>query len=275
MTVAENLEFGLKMKNVASNKIKQKIFEILSLVRLEGMQDRFPEQLSGGQMQRVALARSLVLEPKVLLLDEPLAALDRKLRKEMQVELKQIHKDVGLTFLYVTHDQKVALGISDRIGIMRDGKIDQIGSPTDLYQNPKTKFVADFMGGTNILEVKRIDREFENQFYFETNGGLKIKANIQNDSRADISAVSIRPEKIKLYQKEENVKEDNTLQGTILTVVYQGDFTEVGIILENRKEKMVVHYFHTKGVSATEKWLSIGQQVALGWDSLDTIPLKP
>ena len=275
MTVAENLSFGLEMRKVGSNEIKEKISEILNLVRLEGMQDRLPEQLSGGQMQRVALARSLVLEPKVLLLDEPLAALDRKLRKEMQAELKQIHENVGLTFLYVTHDQKVALGISDRIGIMRNGKLDQIGPPSVLYQRPATIFVADFMGGTNILKVKGSNREFDNQLYFETHSGLKINTDLQNDHRTDVAAVSIRPEKIKLYPKEKKVKEDNTFRGTILAVVYQGDFTEVDIILDQEKEKMVVHFFYTKGVSATEKWLSIGQQVVLGWDSRDTIPLSP
>jgi len=275
MTVAENLSFGLEMRKVGTHKVKKKITEILSLVRLEGMQDRLPEQLSGGQMQRVALARSLVLEPKVLLLDEPLASLDRKLRKEMQVELKQIHEDVGLTFLYVTHDQKVALGISNRIGIMRNGKLDQIGSPGELYQSPRTIFVADFMGGTNILKVKNSNREIENQLYLATHSGLKIKANLKDDYLADIAAVSIRPEKINLYPKEKKVKEDNTFQGTILTVVYQGDFTEVDVILDQEKEKMVVHFFHTKGVSAVEKLLSIGQQVVLGWDSRDTIPLAP
>jgi spermidine/putrescine transport system ATP-binding protein len=153
MTIGQNIAYGLERKRVAKNEIKKRVNEMLEFMSLEAMKDRYPVQLSGGQQQRIALARSLVLKPKLLLLDEPLAALDRKLRKDMQVELKRIQQEVGITFFYVTHDQKVALAISDTIGIMKEGRLEQVGSPSQIYDNPKTKFVADFMGANNIFQA--------------------------------------------------------------------------------------------------------------------------
>ena len=154
MSVAENVAFGLRERKRPADEIRDRVLAILKVVNLSGLEQRMPHQLSGGQKQRVALARSLVLEPKVLLLDEPLAALDRKLRKEMQGELRRIQREVGITFLYVTHDQKVALSLSDRIGIMSEGRVVQVGGPVDIYERPETHFVASFMGAGNIFPCR-------------------------------------------------------------------------------------------------------------------------
>lgn len=151
MTVAQNVAFGLRVQKATKGEIKERVAEALALVQMDTFADRYPKQLSGGQQQRVALARAIVLKPEVLLLDEPLGALDLKLRKEMQVELKHLQQKLGITFLFVTHDQEEALTMSDRIVVMNRGKIEQIGTPAEVYERPRTRFVAEFIGETNIL----------------------------------------------------------------------------------------------------------------------------
>src|SRR5215471_3821528 len=153
LTVEENISFGLRYKNVTKAEARQKTAEALSLVRLEGLQKRRTRQLSGGQQQRVALARALVLNPAVLLLDEPLGALDAKLRKALQIELKALQEEVGITFLYVTHDQEEALTMSDRLAVMSNGRIEQVGAPQDVYEDPETLYVADFLGVSNLMQA--------------------------------------------------------------------------------------------------------------------------
>src|SRR5512136_2740627 len=150
MTVAQNVSFGLEMKHAPKDDTRRRVTEALAMVRLPGMEKRYPKQLSGGQQQRVALARALVNRPKVLLLDEPLGALDLKLREQMQLELKAIQRDVGITFVYVTHDQEEALTMSDRIAVMHHGRIEQIGTPVEVYEHPATEFVAGFVGVSNV-----------------------------------------------------------------------------------------------------------------------------
>src|SRR5207302_4713642 len=152
MTVAENVGYGLRVRGVGRRERRLRVDEILKVVQLPGLGERKPVQLSGGQRQRVALARALVNHPQVLLLDEPLGALDLKLRKQMQLELKRIQHEVGVTFLYVTHDQEEAMTMSDRIAVMRHGRIEQIGAPEDIYERPSTEFVAGFLGASNLLE---------------------------------------------------------------------------------------------------------------------------
>lgn len=152
LTVAKNVEYGLKLHGVPTAERKARVAEALEMIRLPQIADRLPSQLSGGQRQRVALARALVLRPEVLLLDEPLGALDKQLREQMQIELKQIQREVGITFVFVTHDQEEALTLSDRVAVFNEGKIQQVGSPEDLYQRPATEFVAGFLGSTNLLE---------------------------------------------------------------------------------------------------------------------------
>src|SRR6266850_4620549 len=151
-TVAENVAFGLRMRGLGKSEIKVRVTQALRQVALEGYEDRRPAQLSGGQQQRVALARAIVIRPRVLLCDEPLAALDRKLRQSMQVELKQLQQQLGVTLIFVTHDQEEAMTVSDRIAVMNAGRIDQIGSPSEIYNRPRTRFVADFIGEINLFE---------------------------------------------------------------------------------------------------------------------------
>ena len=202
MTVAQNVAFGLEMQKVTAPEIKRRVAEALELVRLPRMADRKPRQLSGGQQQRVALARALVNRPQVLLLDEPLGALDLKLRRAMQIELKHIQSEVGITFIYVTHDQEEAMTMSDRIGIMSEGVLQQVGSPHEVYEKPVNRFVADFIGETNFLPatVTRLETE-EDYPMVALQGGVRVlSANEGHDLRLDQRVtLTIRPERINLY----------------------------------------------------------------------------
>ena len=166
MTIEDNVAFGLKMKNVPKDEIKERVAKMMELVHLEGYEKRKPKELSGGEQQRVSIIRGLINNPKVLLLDEPLSALDLKLRKKMHIELKQLQKKLGITFIYVTHDQDEALSMSDRIVLLKDGKIEQIGSPVDIYENPNSLYVADFIGEIN---------KFTGEIISETSEKFKVK----------------------------------------------------------------------------------------------------
>jgi spermidine/putrescine transport system ATP-binding protein len=198
MTIWQNVAFGLEMKKVPKDEINRRVGEALELVQLGGMGERKPKQLSGGQQQRVALARALVNHPEVLLLDEPLGALDLKLRKEMQFELKQIQERLGITFIYVTHDQEEALTMSDRIAVMNAGKVQQIGTPREIYEHPKNRFVADFIGETNFVPAKV--KEIE-QFVTLDIGSVEVLGAADNRSLSigQHVTLAIRPEKINLY----------------------------------------------------------------------------
>lgn len=196
MTVFDNIAYGLKIKKRPKDEIKKRVNEMLDLVQLKGYENRKPDALSGGQKQRVAIARALINNPKVLLLDEPLGALDLKLRKQMQVELKRLQKKLGITFVYVTHDQEEALTMSDRIAVMNEGVIEQLGTPREIYDRPLTKFVAGFIGESNIFDGKVISVN-DGIIYVETSAGtMKVKGN-GFEAGEDIH-VSIRPEHIKV-----------------------------------------------------------------------------
>ncbi|MFO7661668.1 MAG: ABC transporter ATP-binding protein [Chloroflexota bacterium] len=202
MTVTENVAFGLEMQRVPANEIKRRVAGVLELVRLPQLADRKPKQLSGGQQQRVALARALVNRPQVLLLDEPLGALDLKLRRAMQMELKHIQSEVGITFIYVTHDQEEAMTMSNRIGIMNEGVLQQVGSPHEVYEKPVNRFVADFIGETNFLPavVARLETE-EDYPMVALQGGVQVLAADEGHELAIGQPVTltIRPERINLY----------------------------------------------------------------------------
>jgi spermidine/putrescine transport system ATP-binding protein len=189
MTIEKNIGFGLKMKKVDKDEIKKEVKKMLSLIKLEGYENRKPSQLSGGEQQRVAIARALINNPKVLLLDEPLSALDKKLRKEMEIELKMLQQKLGITFIYVTHDQEEALTMSDRIIILKNGKIEQIDTPQTIYKYPKSKYVADFIGDSNIFDgyvksytknkcIIKVDKvgefEIENKNYEENDKRIEV-----------------------------------------------------------------------------------------------------
>src|SRR3954447_4162679 len=198
MTVAENVAFGLEMKKVPKDEIGKRVAEALDMVRLSSYGERKPRQMSGGQQQRVALARALVNRPDVLLLDEPLGALDLKLRKDMQLELKGLQEQVGITFIYVTHDQEEALTMSDRIAVMSGGKVLQVGSPTEIYERPSCRFVADFIGESNFVKgrVSAIDAD---SAAITTADGLVLRGQIPQPLRLEQEAViSVRPEKARL-----------------------------------------------------------------------------
>jgi spermidine/putrescine transport system ATP-binding protein len=230
LTIFENVAFGLRRQKVRKNDVKGRVLEILRLVGLEGMDRRKPRQLSGGQQQRVALARALVNRPRVLLLDEPLGALDLKLRKQMQLELKAIQHDVGITFVHVTHDQEEAMTMADRIAIMNAGKIEQLGAPTDLYERPQTAFVASFLGISNLLpgtiagpDAVRLDDGTE----------VRLAPGTLNGQTGRV-AVGVRPEKIRLGHAEAN-----RLTGRLLETAYVGVATQY--VLETRAGNVSVY----------------------------------
>jgi len=262
MTIEANIAYGLERRRVPKNEIRERTGEILELVGLGGMEKRRPNQLSGGERQRVALARSLVLKPKILLLDEPLASLDRKLRKEMQVELKRVQREVGITFLYVTHDQKVALSISDIIAVMRKGKLEQAGTPHEIYETPRTRFVADFMGASNIFPGKAI-ASGNGKVQLKTEGGLRIIASENNDIRSeDVAGVSVHPELVELLPKGAGMREDNRFRGKIIEMIYQGDFIETKIRLEQTGEPITCHLSSRQ---AGNTQFSPGEEVSVRW----------
>jgi len=268
MNVFDNIGFGLVERKISKPEIKKRVQEKVDLVNLGGMEDRFPHQLSGGQMQRVALARSLVLEPTVLLLDEPLAALDRKLRKEMQVELKRIQREVGTTFLNVTHDQKEALSLSDRIAVMKAGNLLQIGTPDEIYETPHTRFVASFMGASNIFPGSVVDTN-DGQVTFKTETGLEVAIPESTDIGADqITGFSVHPELIDLLPENADPlpsgnTTDVTLPGIIKEVFYLGDFSEMSVMVE--KTDIILTVYMTRGYSGPNMKMAKGQRVVAQW----------
>ncbi len=228
MNVHDNIAFGLKIKKMDKSIIDQKVLKILTLVGLENYGNRHISQLSGGQQQRVAIARALVNEPKVLLLDEPLGALDLKLRKAMQVELKNIQKEVGITFIYVTHDQEEALTMSDTIVVMNDGAIQQIGTPTDIYNEPENRFVAKFIGESNIVEglfVKDFLVEFDGQQFVCVDKGF--------DEGQEVDIV-LRPEDLDIVEVGQG-----KIEGVISSILFKGVHYE--IMVETSERTYTVH----------------------------------
>lgn len=213
MNVRENIAFGLRERKVSKTEIKDRVQKMLDLIELPHLGDRKPKQLSGGQQQRVALARSLIIEPTVLLLDEPLGALDLKLRKQMQIELKRIQQRVGITFIYVTHDQEEALTMSDRVVVMRAGQVEQEGSAEDIFERPASRYVAEFMGAGNVLPVQMVS--FDTDSASVSFAGRQIVIPTANVGEGDEVALVIRPEKIRLDAEE-------GWQGTVTEQVYKG-----------------------------------------------------
>lgn len=224
LTVRENIEFSLKMKKVDKNEIKERVDEVLELTNLEALASRKPGKLSGGQQQRVAIARSLVNKPKVLLLDEPLGALDLKLRKQMQIELKKMQRRLGITYVYVTHDQEEALTISDRIVVLNKGNIEQIGEPFEIYHSPKTEFVASFLWESNFFEGK-----YENGVFHYGDAKIPVEAN----GTKDANLLSVRPEYININLGK---TEENALEATVAEVTYLGQTNRIELKLKDGKK---------------------------------------
>jgi ABC-type Fe3+/spermidine/putrescine transport system ATPase subunit len=227
MTVADNVAFGLKRKGVASADITRRSERMLELVGLAGFAKRRPHQLSGGQQQRVALARALVNEPKVLLLDEPMGALDAKIRKSMQIELKKIQQEVGITFLYVTHDQNEAMSMADRLAVMNGGKIEDMGAPERVYDQPRTQFVAEFLGSCNILPV-----QYDTAGTLHLPDGSSVVAADEDDYRAITvtdARIGLRPEKLVVTRGGSGAGGANTVRGVVRTATYLGASTDYEI----------------------------------------------
>ena len=229
MTVNENIAFGLQMQKINATDIQRRVRDALALVQLTGYGERRPKQLSGGQQQRVALARALVNHPKVLLLDEPLGALDLKLRKEMQIELKRLQQEVGITFIYVTHDQEEALTMSDRIAVMHAGKMLQIGTPTEIYERPATRYVADFIGEANFLDGTITGRD--GAYTVVTLADGLVLPGVAAGPLTDGSAVTIavRPEKLRLTVQP--LEQFRCLPATVSRVLYIGSDTRLTVSL--------------------------------------------
>ncbi len=265
MTVYQNVAFGLEMQKVSKDEIKERVAQALEMVHLSGMENRRPKQLSGGQQQRVALARALVNRPKVLLLDEPLGALDLKLRKAMQVELKTLQDQVGITFVYVTHDQEEALAMSDRIAVMNQGKVLQLGTPEEIYEVPANRFVADFIGESNFIpgviqktgaeaEIKISDTEVVPVEWLED--GL---------AAGDQVVISIRPEKIRIHPRGEapTYPEMCRVSGQIEKVIYLG--TDTRYLVRLNEETTVV--VRLQNIISGGGHFNEGDAVDIRWDS--------
>ncbi|MEM0982127.1 MAG: ABC transporter ATP-binding protein [Cyanobacteria bacterium P01_H01_bin.58] len=233
MTVQDNIAFGLRIKGLARSQLQQRVAEALQLVKMESFAKRLPRQLSGGQKQRVALARALVNRPAVMLLDEPLGALDLKLRKQMQVELSNLHQQLGITFIMVTHDQEEALSLSNRIAVMRDGNVEQVGTPSEIYDFPQTPFVADFIGDTNLLQGQ-IDFIDGQTLCISTDQGLSVlvKRSQQMAQSSKSVVVSIRPEKIHLSENAPN-HPGNCYSGYVKHMMYLGTHLHCVVQLQN------------------------------------------
>jgi spermidine/putrescine transport system ATP-binding protein len=270
MTVEGNIEYGLKLKKVPRDERRQRVGEMLEIVGLAGYQRRRPSQLSGGQQQRVALARALVNRPTALLLDEPLGALDVKLRKHMQLELKRIQHEIGTTFVYVTHDQDEALSMSDRIAVMNAGVIEQIGEPRAIYEYPETPFVADFVGVLNAVEV-RVDELSGDVAAMRLGDGERVEVRVAPGVIVgDRLMTAVRPERVRLASSEEPAGPTGSrLSGTVKQVVYLGTLTQfhVGTSLGRR---LIVH--ELSGERPSE--LHEGERVTLTWERDDASVLQ-
>ncbi|WP_437590048.1 ABC transporter ATP-binding protein [Sorangium sp. So ce1000] len=237
MTVEENIGFGLRMKKVSRAEIVERVRAAVAMVSLGGMEQRKPSQLSGGQRQRVALARAIVCRPKVLLLDEPLSALDAKLRHAMQVELKELQKQLGITFVFVTHDQEEALTMSDRIAVINKGRIEQLGDASQIYHRPKTTFVANFIGQANILRATVLSQSGDRARVRVLDGGLELLVNAEHlAGGAGSTLISIRPEKIAL-RKEPQGEAENRFEARVEDELFKGATaqlrlrTDAGLVL--------------------------------------------
>jgi spermidine/putrescine transport system ATP-binding protein len=260
MTVAENIAFGPKIKKLGRAEIASRLSDVIKTVRLDGLEDRRPNQLSGGQQQRVALARALVNQPAALLLDEPLGALDLKLRKEMQLELKELQQRTGTTFVYVTHDQEEAMTMSDRIAVMNGGVVEQLATPRELYQRPATAFVAGFIGTSNLIQL-RVDRRADAMLAMELGDGERILAIDPGGSGlAEHATITVRPEWIKLAN---GAAEDRAsyVGGTVIDVVYLGSITQLIVVLRTG-ERLTVHRLNDE-VGAIDP--RPGEPVMLRW----------
>jgi spermidine/putrescine transport system ATP-binding protein len=266
MSVFQNIAFGLEMQKTPKSEIELRVNEVLDLVHLQGMGKRRPKQLSGGQQQRVALARALVNRPNVLLLDEPLGALDLKLRKAMQIELKALQEQVGITFIYVTHDQEEALTMSDRIAVMSQGHLLQIGNPEEIYEQPTSRFVADFIGETNFIEGTVEGQNEHVEFGIAPNSVMLATWGSDPVPAKSKVTLSIRPEKIDLHTPGKPLPEGSrkiaNMPGKVVDLVYLGTDTRY-VVQVPGPNKLVVRM---QNATSSEHFFKVGDEVTLRWN---------
>ncbi len=271
LSVFENIAFGLRRRKTPIGEIRHQVAFMLKLVELPGYEERKPNQLSGGQQQRVALARALVNNPRVLLLDEPLGALDLKLRKQMQVELKRIQSEIGITFIFVTHDQEEAMTMSDRIAVMRAGRIEQLGVPEELYERPATEFVAGFLGVSNLLDGEVVGQSGDLAEVRLTDGKV-IRAPSAATNGTSTVRVGIRPEKLRVVPRDSletsAAAETNMLEGTVLDASYIGVSTQY--LVKTRDGHILTVYAQNLTTSGASEVLSDGQDVRVTWNPQHT-----
>jgi spermidine/putrescine transport system ATP-binding protein len=269
MSIGDNIAFGMRLKKVPKPERQRRVAEMLDIVRLEGLERRRPAQLSGGQQQRVALARALVNRPAALLLDEPLGALDVKLRRQMQLELKRIQSELGTTFVYVTHDQEEALAMSDRIAVMNAGVVEQIGSPREMYEHPATAFVADFIGSLNALEF-RVDDIVGGQLVSQVSNHERLVVPASDGhERGESLRLAVRPERIRIDLAGDPAPEDGSrLEGVVAEVVYLGSLTQFHV---DTKVGRVVSHRMNEGDGP--RGIDSGRNVVLTWPAHDSAVL--
>ncbi|MEJ0015907.1 MAG: ABC transporter ATP-binding protein [Acetobacteraceae bacterium] len=262
LNVADNVAFGLRMRRLPDKQVQTRVADALAMVRLDGFAERLPHALSGGQQQRVALARALVIEPSVLLLDEPFGALDKKLRDNMQIELRQLQQRLNITTLMVTHDQDEALTLSDRIAVMRDGRIEQFDGPGEIYENPATKFVAGFIGTSNFFEG-RVASAAGGSVAIESSAGVALVAN-GTAAPGDKAVIALRPESIRVLPAEAATEGPNRVPAVIETVIYRGINTQYILRMPNGEPLMVIRQNDEGGGPVAG--LGHGASVIASWD---------
>ncbi|MBW7908564.1 MAG: ABC transporter ATP-binding protein [Kiritimatiellae bacterium] len=273
LTVLDNVAFGLRYKKLSSANAVKKARESLALVRLEGFEDRLPAQLSGGQRQRVALARALAMEPEVLLLDEPLGALDQKLRKEVQLELKNLQRSLGLTFVFVTHDQEEALTMSDRIAVMNQGRVEQLDASHHVFEYPKTEFVAQFMGAPNFFTgVVKSMAEGLLSIGARTESEIRVRARSNSWRPDDAVRFVVRPEKLDLRTKSGTSDGEVSIEVTIEDRVYQGVNT-VWVVRSDEGERYTIYEQNDRPFQESSRF-RVGGRAFMSWNPRDTVVME-
>jgi spermidine/putrescine transport system ATP-binding protein len=274
LTVAKNVAFGLERAKVSKHEVKQRVADMLELVQLTHLAGRRPGQLSGGQAQRVALARALVNKPRALLLDEPLGALDLRLRRQLQDQLKQIQRDIGITFVHVTHDQEEAMSMADTIAVMKGGGIEQAGSPEDLYERPETSFVANFLGTSNLVDVSRDGSPLDSEFSLgRTVDGEGVRFLTHRAEGYDGPIrIGVRPEKARLYSTEQTPPDgDNVVHGKIVQSTFLGVTLQYLVRTAGGQELTVIEPNLVGNSAGT---FGAGQDVQVGWDARQTFVVE-
>jgi spermidine/putrescine ABC transporter ATP-binding subunit len=273
LNVFQNIAFGLRKDRLSKGDLRKQVNDALAMIKLEGYGDRGAHELSGGQRQRVALARALVKKPKVLLLDEPLGALDKKLREQMQLELRELQRELGITFVFVTHDQEEALTMSDRIAVMADGKVLEQGAPAEIYERPQTRFAADFLGSMNFINGK-IKGNKGNSFVIDTDrfGTIEAPKSKQKFVTGEEMTIGIRPENIHIVPSKSKGSRKNTINGVVKTAAYLGDRAHIYVALKGAEEPVLVTMQNLEG--AISNTLESNLDVSISWSDQSVLMLK-